>query len=189
MSKNNKVHHVYDGIEEEDNRLPNWWVAILLGSIFFSFGYWFVYETTKTLPSPLKAYQTEKEANAAVQAKLAAGAPLNDDTLWAMVKDEATLGEGKKVFAQICVSCHLDKAQGSIGPNLTDEYWLHGSKPMDIINAVTGGFPDKGMEAWGARLGPERVKQVAVFVLSIRDSKVPGKAPEGVDYQGNPAPK
>ncbi|MCL2626081.1 MAG: c-type cytochrome [Cystobacterineae bacterium] len=187
MSENNRVHHVYDGIEEEDNRLPNWWLAILIGTIVFSFGYWFVYETTQKLPSPLVAYEAEKAANAAAQAKLAADTPLGDDSLWAMTKDADMVAAGKKVFSQICVSCHLDKAQGSIGPNLTDKYWIHGYEPMKIIEAVTNGFPEKGMEAWGARLGAERVKQVAVFVLSIRNTNESGKAPEGdiIDPAGN----
>jgi cytochrome c oxidase cbb3-type subunit 3 len=179
MSEKNRVHHVYDGIEEEDNRLPNWWLAILIGTIVFSFGYWFVYETTQTLPSPLVAYEQERSELSAIQAKLAADSPLNDQSLWAMVKDPDTVAAGKKVFSQICVSCHSDKGQGGIGPNLTDKYWIYGPNPMDIIAAVTNGFPDKGMEAWGERLGVERVKQVAVFVLSIRNTNVAGKEPQG----------
>ena len=179
MSEKNRVHHVYDGIEEEDNRLPNWWVAILLGTIVFSFGYWFVYETTKALPSPLEAYKQERDAVVAAQAKLAADTPLSNESLRAMLKNQETIAAGKKVFASICASCHANEGQGSIGPNLTDKYWIYGAEPMDIVAAVTNGFVDKGMEAWGQRLGPERVKQVAVFVLSIRNTNVPGKEPQG----------
>ncbi|MCL2011413.1 MAG: c-type cytochrome [Cystobacterineae bacterium] len=179
MSEKNRVHHVYDGIEEEDNRLPNWWLAILFGTIVFAFGYWFVYETTQTLPSPLDEYEGERNALAAQQAKQAADSPLSNESIKSLVNDPATVEAGKKVFAGVCVSCHSAQGQGGIGPNLTDKYWLHGAEPMDIINAVENGFPDKGMEAWGARLGPEKVKQVAVFVESIRNTNVPGKAPQG----------
>jgi len=179
MSEKNRVHHVYDGIEEEDNRLPNWWVAILLGTIVFSFGYWFVYETTQTLASPLVAYEAEKSVIAAAQAKLAADMPMSNESLWAMTKDADIVAKGKQVFASICASCHANEGQGSIGPNLTDKYWIYGANPMDIIAAVTNGFADKGMEAWGQRLGPERVKQVTVFVLSLRNTNKPGKEPQG----------
>jgi len=179
MSEKNRVHHVYDGIEEEDNRLPNWWVAILLGTIVFSFGYWFVYETTKTLPSPLVEYETERSAVAAAQAKLSAETPLSNQSLWAMSKDPDTIAQGKRVFTGTCASCHAAEGQGSIGPNLTDNRWIYGHEPMDIVAAVTNGFPDKGMESWGPRLGPERVKQVTAYVLSIRHKNLPGKEPQG----------
>jgi len=179
MSEKNRVHHVYDGIEEEDNRLPNWWVAILLGTIVFSFGYWFVYETTKTLPSPLEAYKQEREVAEADRIKREATAPLGDESLWAMSKNPEAVEAGRKVFASVCASCHSSKGEGSIGPNLTDKYWIHGAAPMDLVNAVNNGFPDKGMESWGARLGDKRVKEVVAFVLSIRHTNVPGKAPEG----------
>jgi len=185
MSEKNKVHHVYDGIVEEDNRLPNWWVAILLGTIVFSFGYWFVYETTQTLPSPLKAYEEHKSAVAAERARLAAGAPLSNAMLWAASKDPDTVAAGRKVFLGTCRSCHEAEGQGSIGPNLTDPYWIHGYEPMDIIAAVTNGFPDKNMEAWGDRLGAERVKQVTAYVLTLRNKNVPGKAPEGEKISPN----
>ena len=67
---NQKIVHVYDDIEEEDNQLPHWWLAILFGAIVFAFGYWFVYEVTATLPSPLARFVA---ASAASARKLASG--------------------------------------------------------------------------------------------------------------------
>ncbi len=44
--------------------------------------------------------------------------------------------------------------EGSVGPNLTDAYWIHGGAPLQIHKTVTNGVPDKGMVAWGDQLGP-----------------------------------
>ena len=69
---------------------------------------------------------------------------------------------------------------GNIGPNLTDAYWIHGSKPIDIFHTVIDGVPAKGMPTWGPQLGDDRIESVVAYVLSIRDTNVPaGKAPQG----------
>lgn len=182
---NDKVFATYDGIEEEDNQLPNWWLFTLFGAIVFTFGYWVVYHTAKSLPDIHASYTAEVDE--LKKSRMAAN-PMSDEAILALSKDPAAVEEGKGVFASTCASCHLPQGQGLVGPNLTDKYWIHGSKPTDIANGVTNGFPDKGMPPWGTVLGPEKVRKVSAFVMSIRDTNVAGKAPQGNDADGNPAP-
>ncbi len=172
-----KVHAVFDGIEEEDNHLPTWWLAILYITIVFGFGYWFAYHTAHAMPSAREEYNTE----AAERKKaLAAANPVSDEALLALSKDTAAVAEGQKSFGTICVACHLANGAGLVGPNLTDKNWIHSGKPSAIYQAIMVGFPEKGMPPWGATLGPEKTRQVVAFVLSIKNTNVPGgKAPQG----------
>ena len=88
--------------------------------------------------------------------------------------------QGRAVFVSTCAPCHRADGGGNIGPNLTDAYWIHGSKPLDIFRTVTEGVPAKGMPTWGPQLGEQRVESVVAYVLSIRGTNVPaGKAPQG----------
>ncbi|MBL8951573.1 MAG: c-type cytochrome [Myxococcaceae bacterium] len=173
----NKVHAVFDGIEEEDNHLPNWWLATLFLAMVFAFGYWFLYHSTVWLDTPAREYAKEAEAQ---KKRLALQNPMSDESLAALANDPRAVEEGKKTFTTICVACHKADGSGSVGPNLTDRYWLHGNKPTDLYGAVMTGFQDKGMPPWGPQLGEKRTREVVAFVLSIRNSEVPGgKAPQG----------
>ena len=167
--------HVYDDIKEMDNRLPNWWLGILYGSIVFAFFYWTVYQVTHVRPSVLEVYQAE----AAAAAQRAAAAPLSDKALLAMAADPHVVDDARKVFQQICSTCHGANAQGLVGPNLTDRFWLHGSAPTAIHKSINGGFPEKGMPPWGKILGPTRVRSLAAYVVSLKGKNLPGKEPQG----------
>lgn len=171
-----KVVHIYDDIEEEDNRLPNWWLAILFGSMVFSFAYWFVYHTTQMRPHPRVVY--EQEVAALIAARIAAN-PASPEAIVAMSKDPVAMEKGAQVFMTTCAACHGLEGEGVIGPNLTDRYWIHGNQPEMMLSAVTNGYPTKGMPAWGPILGPERSLQAAAYVLTLRGKNVPGKAPQG----------
>ena len=97
-----------------------------------------------------------------------------------IAKDPATLAQGKDVFVSTCAPCHKPDGGGNIGPNLTDAYWIHGSKPTDIYRTVTEGVPAKGMPTWAPVLGEQRVEAVVAYVISIENTNVPGgKAPQG----------
>ncbi len=171
-----KVVHVYDDIEEEDNHLPNWWLFILFATMVFSFGYWFVFHTTRALPTPPEVYSAEV---AALQKKQALANPVSDEALLALSQDPSAVADGEKVFATTCVACHAQQGQGLVGPNLTDKFWIHGNKPADLLRAVMNGYPEKGMPPWGKALGDEKTRKVIAFVLSIKGKNLPGKAPQG----------
>lgn len=176
------LDHDFDGIREYDNRLPNWWLFILYGTIVFSLGYWLFFHTFGLGKLPVARYEAEMVAATEAQLARMAKEGLNDDALLLMSTLPEKVSEGKQIFDQYCVVCHLADGSGSVGPNLTDEYWIHGNKPMDIYNVVTHGVPAKGMAAWGNQLGPRRVESVVAYVLTIRNQNLPGKAPQGDHY-------
>ncbi|MEW6743720.1 MAG: cbb3-type cytochrome c oxidase N-terminal domain-containing protein [Planctomycetota bacterium] len=169
----------YDGIEEYDNRLPNWWLFTLYGAIVFALGYWLYFHTLGAGPTLEARYQAEVAAHAEAQLARMAGQELTDETLLLMSQVTSTTQEGRQIFEQHCVQCHNTNGEGNIGPNLTDAYWLHGGKPLQLLKTVTEGVVAKGMQAWGSQLGPTRVQKVVAYALSIKGKNLPGKAPEG----------
>lgn len=172
--------HEYDGIREHDNVLPNWWLATLFITIVFGFGYWAYYHTLKAglLPGGEYAAEIDAAANAAREAAKSRGA-VTDDLLVQLAQAPGSVTAGAATFKTTCASCHGADGQGLIGPNLTDKAWIHGSKPTQILATITNGVAAKGMPAWEPVLGPDRVQEVAAYILTIRGKNVPGKAPEG----------
>jgi cytochrome c oxidase cbb3-type subunit 3 len=171
--------HVYDDIVELDNRLPLWWQLTLYGAIVFALVYWFG-RRFEAIPSSAQSYQQEVAVQRAAEAERARLSPVSDDMLATLAKDPATVAQGKEVFTTTCAPCHRADGAGNIGPNLTDAYWIHGSKPASIYRTASDGVPAKGMPAWGPQLGDQRVQNVVAFVLSIKNTNVPGgKAPQG----------
>ncbi len=168
--------HDYDGIREFDNPLPLWWLVIFWVCILFGYGYWMHYEVAHTGLSLVGEYQ----ASVAEQARKAALVkPITDEELIAMSKDPAVTSAGAALFAQNCAVCHGPNAEGKIGPNLTDAYWLHGGKPTQIYKTVTGGVIEKGMPTWLPILGADRVRTLVAFVLTRKGLNLPGKEPQG----------
>jgi cytochrome c oxidase cbb3-type subunit 3 len=172
--------HVYDGIVEHDNKLPLWWQLTLYGTVVFALCYWFG-RRLEAIPSPVQAYNAEVAAQRAAEAERARARGTIDDAMLAtLAKDPATIAQGKEVFVTTCAPCHKPDGGGNIGPNLTDAYWIHGSKPTDVYKTVTDGVTAKGMPTWGPVLGEQRVEAVVAFVISIENTNVPGgKAPQG----------
>ena len=109
----------------------------------------------------------------------AAARPLNDETLMALSKDEAAVARGKVTFTAICAACHLQNGEGLVGPNLTDNAWIHGGKPMAMHLVISEGVIAKGMPSWKATLGDAGTKDVIAYVLTLKGKNLPGKAPEG----------
>ena len=174
---NKTTGHVYDGIEEHDNKLPNWWLGILYGTIIFSYGYWMFFHVTGAGKSEAQAFQEELATRAAAQA--AANPPASDDTIIAMLGDQAALAMGAEGFKNTCAACHGAEGQGLIGPNLTDAYWLHGARPTEIEKTIANGVIEKGMPGWEISLGKDRVRAISAYVLSMKGKNVPGKPPQG----------
>lgn len=171
--------HEFDGIQEFDNKLPNWWLWTLYGTIIFSLFYWIVFHTLEIRPLPHEELATEMQAAAEAQLARAAAAGLSNETFDMMAAMDDRVAAGREVFVKHCVACHLDDGRGLVGPNLTDEFWVHGCEPMQMYEVVTDGIAAKGMPAWMNQLGPTRVQAVVAYVMTIRDTNVAGKAPEG----------
>jgi cytochrome c oxidase cbb3-type subunit III len=172
-AEENKPIHEYDGIEECDNALPRWWLGIFFGTLAFGVVYFLAAEFRVT-PTPRDAYREEMAKAAAQQVNV------DEPTLVSLASDPKMVEEGKQVFNSTCAPCHAANAGGGIGPNLTDEYWLHGGKPTAVYATIKDGFVQKGMPAWGGSLGEDRVRMVSAYVLSLKNTKVSGgKAPQG----------
>ena len=184
------LDHDYDGIQEYDNRLPNWWLWTLWGAIVFSVGYWLAYETYGWAMNPVARYEASMEEAGPAPDLESRG--LTESDLVAMSSDPAVVADGQEVYTQYCQVCHLPEGQGLVGPNLTDDYWIHGGRAVDIHNTIVEGVVEKGMAAWGRQLGPERVDAVVAHVLTFRGKNLEGKEPQGELYQpqepvGSPA--
>ncbi|WP_394842291.1 c-type cytochrome [Pendulispora brunnea] len=173
--------HTYDGIVENNHPLPGWWQWTLYGAIVFAVIYWFDMQALHIHPSQREIHDAQVAAERMAMADQAfAQGAVNDELLLAFSRDPATLAQGKATFTSTCVACHRADGGGSIGPNLTDAYWLHGNKPGDVFKTVREGVVAKGMPAWGPQLGDKKIAAVAAYVLTIEHTNVPGgKAPQG----------
>lgn len=172
-----KVVHEVDGIQEYDNHLPNWWLVTLFGAVLFAVGYWFYFHVFQIGEPSMVAWRREV---AELAAKSGKEVPMTAAQLMDLSKDPSVLADGKQIFTTTCVPCHGPGGGGVIGPNLTDEYWIHGGAPDQIYATVRDGNPLKGMPSWGPQLGATRVQAVTAYVLTLRNTNVPGgKPPQG----------
>jgi cytochrome c oxidase cbb3-type subunit 3 len=171
------LEHEYDGIQEYDNPMPRWWLLTFAGTIIFSVIYMFNIGPVGNGKGRIADYEADMKAFADAHP---APASMSPEALLALAADPKAMQLGKETFATNCVSCHRPDAGGLIGPNLTDDYWLHGNQLTDIYKTVTEGVLAKGMPPWGKMLKPEQVNAVVVYVKSLRGSNPANpKAPQG----------
>ncbi len=175
-----QIIHIYDGIEEADNALPRWWLATFFGACIFAVFYWMFFVSFPYGDMPGRAY---------TKARLAAmdkGGEVTEEDILMLVSDAPMVAAGKAEFIKNCVKCHGSRAEGKEGPNLTDGFWLYGGAPMDIFHTITTGTK-KGMPDWGPKLGKGTVKQLTAYVITLRNTNQPGKAPQGTPWVEAPA--
>jgi cytochrome c oxidase cbb3-type subunit III len=171
--------HEYDGIKELDNKLPKWWLWLFYITIIFAVVYFTRLHVIKTGDLQDELYKKEVEA-AIIQYKAARPASTLDASNVTLLNDAGALTAGKAIFDKSCIVCHLAQGQGLVGPNLTDDYWIHGCTIGQIFNLITTGVPEKGMISWKDQLTPEQIQQVASFIVSLKGSNPPNpKAPQG----------
>lgn len=178
--------YVVDGIREYDNPLPSWWVALFYLTILFSPLY-LVY--THIMKGNLLTDELAEDRSAHVELiaeqeekRIEQGG----GDLDARLSDPAFVAAGKEIYQTNCAACHGDKGQGVVGPNLTDNYWLHGGSAKDIVDVITNGVVEKGMIAWQAILGVEKIEQVTAYVISLKGTNPPNpKAPQGELYDSS----
>ena len=175
------MDHAYDGITELDNPTPPWFMALFYGTIAFSVVYWVIFHVIGSGNIMEKEYNQEvaiAEKKRAAYIKLVAG-KINENTVTKLT-DKEGIEAGKVLFNQYCTACHGQNAEGKVGPNLTDEYWLHGGTIKNVYHVVTEGVPEKGMLSWKKQLNPLQIQQVSSYVLSLQGAKPAGaKEPQG----------
>ena len=173
--------HVYDNdIREYDNSPPAWFNWLFYGTVVIAICYLCYYHVFKIGDLQAAEYAKEMKLYEPMEAAAKEKAiKLADEP---MLSEAAQLKEGKQIFVKNCVLCHGEQGQGIVGPNLTDEFWLHGGAYKDLFKTIFNGVESKGMKAWKKEMKPEDIRLVASYVYTLRDSKptLPVKAPEGV---------
>ncbi|CAN5479813.1 hypothetical protein BH10BAC5_BH10BAC5_26090 [soil metagenome] len=177
------LDHDFDGIRELDNTIPPWFNILFYGTVVIAILYMLNYHVFKLSPLSAEEYKEEMKIAAAERDELIrTGAFINENTV-KLLNDEATLNEGKVIFTNNCAVCHGPGAGGIIGPNLTDEYWIHGGGIKNVFSIIKYGVPIKGMISWQNQLNPKQMQAAANYILSLKGSSpVNPKAPEGTIY-------
>lgn len=175
-----KVLHELDGIKEYDNPMPGWLMAIWWGSLIFAAGYLIFYAPNFGEGTLEAEYRSETaQSVAAVQSHFDANplVPPAPADLLGGAANEAVLAAGASRFARSCAACHGEQAQGLIGPNLTDDRWIHGGSVEQMFQSVAKGWPAKGMPPWGRALPPEDLSALVSYVRSLQGSNPPNPRP------------
>jgi cytochrome c oxidase cbb3-type subunit 3 len=178
-------NHEYDGIREYDNPMPSWWtwlfiVTVIWAAVYFvaiNMGYINTYEEdlAEGQAEITKLRDQNQMNNPAVDAQMLAAAS----------DDAAQVSEGEAVYKSTCASCHGQKGEGLIGPNLTDQYWLHGGSHMDIYKVVAEGVTANGMPAWEGVINQDEMVAVVAYIDSIEGTDPPNaKEPQGDKVEG-----
>lgn len=189
MEKNpnqNKSHltqhavHVYDGIIEENNPMPGWWIWLFILTMIFGSLYWLHYQVGGA-PTLTDEYNTAMLSYKNLVEKGASSSD-TEESLSAYMKNEKSLLLGAAIFKEKCAMCHGENLEGKIGPNLTDQYWVNGKGTrLDLLEIIKKGSPAKGMPPWDGLLKPIEVKDVVSFVFSkIGSNPANPKAPDGI---------
>jgi cytochrome c oxidase cbb3-type subunit III len=178
-----ELTHEADGIRELDNLLPRWWVWLFYLTFFFGCGYMLYYHVIKAGDLQISAYNKEskkgEEIKAASMAKfessLGTAQPSSDKTI---------ISTGQQIFVNNCAPCHRADAGGLVGPNLTDDYWIHGSQFSDNLKVIWNGVPEKGMVTWKGVLKPDQIYAVASYIYTLRGTHPANpKPPENQQQQ------
>lgn len=179
------MEHEFDGITELDNPTPRWFMWLFYATIFFGVIYLFNYHVLGWGKLQDEEYVAEvQQAEKEKAAYLAQSADNVDENTVKENTDAAVISSGEAIFKQNCVACHGDKGQGIVGPNLTDEYWLHGGKINNIFKTIKYGIPEKGMISWEKTLTAKQISDVANYIKSLKGTNPPNpKAPQG-DKEG-----
>ncbi len=181
--------HNYDGIRELDNRLPPWWLYGFYLTIIFGCIYLYQYHVAQSAPLSKEEFTIAMD-KAAVEkeAYLKKSANKVDENTVTYLIGAADVAAGKKIFTTVCVACHLADGGGSVGPNLTDNYWIHGGGIKDIFKTLKYGWPEKGMKSWKEDYTPQQLAQIASYVKSLVGTKpAKPKEPQGVLFEAKAA--
>lgn len=184
------LDHDYDGIKELDNNLPPWWKYGFYLTIVVAVIYLFNYHIAGTSPLQKEEYTNSvKKAEAEIAEFMKNSANNVDETTVKMLTETSELAAGKDLFVASCAACHGRLGEGGVGPNLTDEYWMHGGSVKDIFKTIKYGWPDKGMKSWKEDFSPMQIAQMTSFIRTLKGTNPPKpKDKQGELYVEESAP-
>ena len=193
QEKDIDLGHNFDGIRELDNHLPPWWKWLFVATVIWGVIYIFAYHLSNSLPLSIGEYENElvlAEEQARILQANQPTAIIDENTL-EYSADEGIISKGKIIFTGNCVACHRNDGGGNtIGPNLTDKYWIHGGGIKNVFITIKTGAVEKGMPAWGKAMSPQDVRDVAFYVMSLQETNPKeGKVPQGELYEPVQSPK
>ena len=166
-----RVHmldHDFDGIQELDNRIPPWFTTLFAVTVIFGVAYLLDYHVFRSSKLSQEEYADELAA-ADIQRRIALVAEGTiDEQALVPLTDPAALTAGKELFTKNCISCHAADGGGGVGPNLTDDYWIHGGGIKNVYATIKNGVAEKGMISWKLVFTPKQIQQLASFVLSLK---------------------
>jgi cytochrome c oxidase cbb3-type subunit 3 len=173
----------YDGIQELNNKIPPWFNYLFYGSMVFAVVYMLNYHVFGSGKSMFDEYGEEVvTAEAHKQELIRTGAFINEETVKKLADGEV-IAEGRNIYMTNCSPCHGTKGEGTVGPNLTDDNWIHGGGIKNVFKTVKYGVPSKGMLSWQQQMNPKQMQAVANYILTLKGTNPPnGKAPEGEKY-------
>lgn len=180
------LDHEYDGIHELDNQLPRWWVWLFNLTIVFAAAYLLQYHVFDR--GDLMAVEYQKEMEVGNRLKAAALEKFETDMAGLQPSREAqVLADGRRIFEQMCAPCHRPDGGGLVGPNLTDDYWIHGAEFKDSLRTIYHGVPEKGMVTWKDLLKPADILAVGSYIYTLRGTHPPNpKPPENQQQPDKP---
>ncbi len=167
--------HNYDGIRELDNKVPTWWSWTFAASIIFGFVYIYQMFSTQAIPSQYVELARENQAAEVLKKEYLKTSANNIDENNVVKLQADGITNGAALFSKNCVACHGDKGQGNtVGPNLTDAYWIHKGGIKDIFYSIKYGWQEKGMKPWKDDFSPLQIAELSSYVASLQGSNPPG---------------
>lgn len=165
--------HSYDGIHELDNITPPWFKVGFILSIVFAFGYLYRYQVVKSAPLQYEEYTIEVAEAKLQQEEYLKNQKDNVDENTVVMLGADGVSSGAVLYKNNCVACHGAQGQGGVGPNLTDDYWIHQGGIKDIFKTLKYGWQEKGMKSWKDDFSPVQMAQLSSFVKSLKGTKPP----------------
>jgi cytochrome c oxidase cbb3-type subunit 3 len=174
------LDHDYDGIQELNHPLPNWWNVIFYFSVFFGFGY-FIYYQIMSGPTLRDEFKNDYAKVVAAQDEFKKLNSAFKEEKYLAIANVEGIKKGAEVFVNNCLPCHAEGGKGDIGPNLTDAHWLVAQgTPETIYNVVFNGSEANGMPPWNEVLSSEEIYHSVAYVMSLKNTNVKGgKEPQG----------